>query len=103
MFKFQNPNLQNDDSAVETQKIKENNKQVKLNLEAGEELNEVSDVDSIQSFTDDDVLDLEHEKRIRKKVSNYKHSYMQQLLLKSKLRISNGFPGHLYISVQRKT
>ena len=70
MFKFQNPNLQNDDSASENQRIKENNKQVKLNLEAGEELNEVSDVDSIQSFTDDDVLDLEHEKRIRKKVSN---------------------------------
>ena len=80
MFKFQNPNLQNEDSAAETQNVREDNKQVKLNLEAGEELNEVSDVDSIQSFTDDDVLDLEHEKRIRKKVSNYKESYMQLFL-----------------------
>ena len=81
MFKFQNPNLQNDDSAADLQDVKENDKQVTLNLEAGDALNEVSDVDSIQSFTDDDVLDLEHEKRIRKKVSNYKDSYVQQFLL----------------------
>ena len=69
MFKFQNPNLQNDDTlTVDQQQGKGTGKQVKLNLEAGEELNEVSDVDSIQSFTDDDVLDLDHEKRIRAKV-----------------------------------
>ena len=69
MFKFQNPNLQNGNSSTVDQKEgKESVKQVKLNLEAGDELNEVSDVDSIQSFTDDDVLDLEHEKRIRAKV-----------------------------------
>ena len=48
MFKFQNPNLQNDDSSTADQKEgKENLKQVKLNLEAGNELNEISDVDSI--------------------------------------------------------
>ena len=61
MFKFQNPNLSSE--------VKDSVKKVTLNLEAGEELNEVSDVDSIQSFTDDDVLDLDHEKRIRAKVS----------------------------------
>ena len=63
MFKFQNPNLSSE--------VKDNIKKVTLNLEAGEELNEVSDVDSIQSFTDDDVLDLDHEKRIRAKVGTY--------------------------------
>ena len=69
MFKFQNPNLHSDDSsALNHQKLKDIGKQVTLNLEAGESLNEVSDVDSIQSFTDDDVLDLDHEKRIRAKV-----------------------------------
>ena len=68
MFKFQNPNLE----------AKDNVKKVTLNLEAGEELNEVSDVDSIQSFTDDDVLDLDHEKRIRAKVGTCHFSYIYQ-------------------------
>lgn len=68
MFKFQNPNLASE--------VNDNVKKVTLNLEAGEELNEVSDVDSIQSFTDDDVLDLDHEKRIRAKVSRCHISYI---------------------------
>ena len=68
MFKFQNPNLSSE--------VNDSFKKVTLNLEAGEELNEVSDVDSIQSFTDDDVLDLDHEKRIRAKVSTFHFSYI---------------------------
>ena len=70
MFKFQNSNLSSE--------VKDSVEKVTLNLEAGEELNENSDVDSIQSFTDDDVLDLDHEKRIRAKVSNCNVSYIYQ-------------------------
>ena len=70
MFKFQNPNLSSE--------VKDSVKKDTLNLEAGEELDEVSDVDSIQSFTDDDVLDLDHEKRIRAKVSICNVSYIYQ-------------------------
>ena len=70
MFKFQNPNLSSE--------VKDSVKKVTPNLEAAEELDEVSDVDSIQAFTDDDVLDLDHEKRIRAKVRTCNVSYIYQ-------------------------
>ena len=68
MFRFQNPNLQNDDSQPSNRPLQQD----KLNLDAGQTLQEISDVDSIHSLSDTegDELDSDHTKRIRAKVSS---------------------------------
>ena len=65
MFKFQNPQINNSSD------IEQPFEGHKLQLEAGEHLNEVSDVDSMHSLgdLDDEDIDIEHENRIRDKVT----------------------------------
>ena len=65
MFKFQNPQINN------TAELEEPFEGHRLKLQAGESLNEVSDVDSMRSFSDLDGedIDLENENRIRAKVT----------------------------------
>ena len=66
MFKFQNPNLRSENVPHLQQQLENN----KLKLEAGESLNEVSEVDSLHSLSDldDDEIDIDKERRIRSKV-----------------------------------
>ena len=66
MFKFQNPQINN------STELEEQFEENKPKLEAGESLNEVSDVDSMHSLDDldDEDIDLENENRIRARVPN---------------------------------